>query len=188
MLLNLFRNFPARVKTWNIPRLIQIWIFALIMLVFQLLWEQFENELNAVPFFLILSERIGNILLTVTPEIINPLIDQDIVRSGISLILPSGFYVSYFFYLSGIKQLCLVVVLFLLVPGPWMKKIWYIPLNILVILFFVFIRFLMLTMHCLVYPEHLHLIQDLLFGPMFYFEILILWLAWVLIVAKTAKI
>jgi len=188
MLFHSFRNLPNRIKSWNTPLLVQIWFFLIILLFFQLLWESFEEELSLIPFLLILSDTIGKMLLTITPELLNPLIKQDIVRSGAGLILPGGFTVSYFFYLSGIKQMCLVIILFLLVPGPWVKKVWYIPLNILMILLLVLIRFVMLTMHCLAYPEHMHLIQDLLFGPMFYFEILIMWLAWVLIVAKTARI
>ena len=188
MPVNPIRRFTAVIKSGKYPFLIQIWIFLLIILFFQLLWESFEKVLNTVPLFVALSEKTGDILLTLTPWIINPLISHDITRNVISLILPSGFYVSYFFYLSGIKQLCLVIILFIIVPGPWRKKLWYIPLNILMILLFVVIRFLMLTMHCLIYPEHLHLIQDLLFGPMFYSEIFFSWMAWVLLVARTAKL
>ena len=90
--------------------------------------------------------------------------------------------------MSGIKQMCLVSLLFILIPGPWKKKLWFVPVTVVLIFITVFIRFLLLTMHCLIYPEHIHLIQDLLVGPMFYFEILVMWMAWVVIIAKTASL
>ena len=188
MLSALKRSLQTRIKSWNLPLVIQAWIFFLVMLFFQLIWESFESELNSFPPFIFISDAIGNVLLNTIPAIINPVFDVDIVRDGISLILPNGLYFNYFFYLSGVKQMCLVITLFLIVPGPWIKKLWFIPCSLIIIQITVFARFLIVNIHCLIQPEHVHLLQDLLFGPLFYFEILVLWLAWVLIVAKTASL
>ncbi|NQV01772.1 MAG: hypothetical protein HQ542_03950 [Bacteroidia bacterium] len=183
-----YKNLSNKIKRWNYPMIIQGWIFFLIMLFFQLIWEYFETELDNFPPFVFISEIIGNFLLTITPAIVNPMIEVNIVRDGISLILPNGLYISYFFYLSSIKQMCLVITLFIIVQGPWKKKIWYIPLTLFIIQITVLVRFLLINVHCLVQPEQLHLLKDLLFGPLFYFEILIMWMAWVLLVAKSASL
>ncbi|MFH1296915.1 MAG: hypothetical protein ABIJ04_06540 [Bacteroidota bacterium] len=184
----LSKNLLNKLKSWNFPLIIQAWIFFLVMLFFQLIWESFESELNSFPPFVFISDAIGKFLLNTTPAIINPVFDVDIVRDGISLILPNGLYINYFFYLSGVKQMCLVVTLFLIMPGAWFKRLWFIPLCLIIIQITVFVRFFVLNIHCLTQPEHIHLLQDMLFGPLFYFEILVLWLAWVLIVAKTASL
>ena len=181
-----YKDLPNKIKSWNIPLIIQVWIFFLIILFFQLIWGNFEIEIVNFQPFIVISDAIGNFLLTIIPAIVNPLFEVDITREGISLILPNGLYVNYIFNLSGIKQMCLVIVLFLIVPGPWVKKIWFIPLNLFIIQITVLIRFFMIIIHCLVQPEHANFLPDLLFGPMFYIEILIIWLAWILIVAKTA--
>lgn len=182
------KHFPKRVKRWNTSMLIQVWIFFLILLFFQLMWDRFETEITTFPFFVLISDSIGNVLLTLIPAIINPVFKVDIIREGISLILPNGLYISFFFYLSGVKQMCLIVVLFLLVQGPWQKKFWFIPACLTVLLFTVFFRFFLLNLHCLTQPEQLHMIKDFLFRPLFYFEILIMWMVWVFMVAKTARL
>ncbi len=184
----LLKHFKNRIKKWNTPLLIQLWIFLLFIFLFQLLWGKFEIDLNTIPLFVNISDHIGNLLLVTTPALLNLLFDVEIVRNGISIILPNGFSIDYDFYLSGIKQMCLVILLFILIPGPWKKKLWYVPITVIGIFVTVFIQFLVLTFHCLVHPEHLHLIQDLLVGPIFYFVILVMWMAWVLVIAKTASL
>lgn len=156
------------------------------MLFFQLVWENFEPEIETFPPIVFLNDVIGGFLLTITPDLINPLAEEDIIRDGISLILPNGLYVSYVFCLSGIKQMCLVITLFIIAQGSWKKKVWFIPLTLFIIQATVLIRFLLLNLYCLVQPEQLHLVKDFFFTPLLYIEILIMWMAWVLIVGKTA--
>ncbi|MBN1198206.1 MAG: hypothetical protein JXA23_02560 [Bacteroidales bacterium] len=183
-----FPNLFEKVKHWNLPLLIQGWIFFLVLLLFQLIWENFEAEITSFLPFVFLSDAIGNLQLTIIPALVNPLTDAGIIRDGISLILPNGLYINYFFYLSGIKQMCLVIILLLIAPGPWKHKAWFIPLALLIIQATVFGRFFLLNLYCLIQPEQLHLVKDFLFIPLFYLEILILWMAWVLLVAKTATL
>ncbi|MBC8435934.1 MAG: hypothetical protein H8D88_00060 [Bacteroidetes bacterium] len=168
--------------------MIQLWIFILFIFCYQLLWDKYEVDLNTIPLFLKISDFIGNLLLVTTPAVLNLLFNIEIVRSGFSIILPNEFSINYFFYLSGIKQMCLVILLFILIPGPWKQKLWYVPITVIGIFITVFVQFLVLTFHCLVHPEHLHLIQDLLVGPIFYFVILVMWMVWVLVIAKTASL
>lgn len=181
-----FKYLSEKQARWNLPLLIQGWIFFLALLFFQLIWGNFETEITTFPPLTALSDVLGNLQLTGIPALISPLTGAVIIRDGISLILPNGFYINYFFYLSGIKQMCLVIFLFVIAPGPWKKKLWFIPLALLVIQFTVFFRFFLLTLYCLIQPEQYHLVKDYLFIPFFYFEILILWMVWVLLVAKTA--
>jgi len=182
------RRLKERIRRWNLPLVIQTWIFVLIMLFFQIFWESYEAEINTFPPLVAWSDAMGEFLLWITPAILNPLFNAGIAQEGISLILPNGFYVSYFFHLSGIKPVLIVLFMIVLLPGPWIRKVWYAPACVAVILFTVFLRFILLTIHCMIFPEHLHLIQIMLFGPMFYLEILVMWAAWVLLIARTARL
>jgi exosortase/archaeosortase family protein len=158
------------------------------MVSFQVLWESNEAAITVWPPLALISDWIGNFLLRITPAILNPLLRIDILREGNSLVLADGFYVSYWFHFSGLKQILLVICLFLFIPGAWLRKLWFIPLNIAIILFLVILRFMVLTIHCTIYPEHFHLLQDILFGPLFYFEILMMWLIWIVYVAKRSTL
>ncbi|MBE0647887.1 MAG: hypothetical protein IH596_08890 [Bacteroidales bacterium] len=175
-------------RNWNSPLLFQGWIYCLVVLFFHLIWENFETEIDAFPPFIFLSDAIGNVLLSVIPLLINPVIDTDIIRQDVSLILPNGLYLSYFFYLSGIKQMCLIICLFIIAQGPWKKKVWFIPAALAVMQITVFVRFFLLSIYCMYQPEQLNLMKDWLFTPLFYAEILIIWMAWVLLVAQTASL
>jgi len=181
------KGLSNKIRNWNFPLIIQTWIFFLIILFFHLLWENFEFEIATFQPFILFNDAIGNFLLTTSPSIINPMLDVDITRNGISLILPSGLSVTYYFNLSGIKQMCLVIILFLIVPGPWMKKLWFIPVSLIIVQITVFVRFIMVIVNCLVQPEQVNFLLDVLFGPLFFVEFLILWLAWILLVAKTVS-
>jgi exosortase/archaeosortase family protein len=179
---------PTKKSRWNHQLALQMWIFILIMLFFQLGWEYFEAEITTWTPLVWFSNLLGNWVLQVTPAILNPVYDLNIYREDVSMVLPSGFYVGFFFHLSGIKQMVFVLFMMLLLPGPWRKKMWFTPICIVALFVSVFLRFLMLTLHCVTYPEHLHLIQDMLFGPLFYLEILFFWGVWVLLIAKTASL
>lgn len=181
-------RFSRFLSRWNLRLLYELWLFIVVMTLFQAIWESNEAAITSWPSLTRTSDLIGETLLQTTPAILNPLLRMDIVRESNSLILPNGFYVGYWFYFSGLKQMLLVTILFLVIPGRWIDKIWYIPLNILMILMLVFMRFIILTTHCTIYPEHLHLLQDILFGPLFYFEILVSWIVWVVYVARKTSL
>jgi len=182
------KGLSNKIKNWNIPLIIQTWVFFLIILFFHLLWENFEFEIAAFRPFILFSDAIGNFLLTTSPSIVNPMFEVDITRNGLSLILPSGYSVPYYFNLSGIKQMCLIIILFLIVPGPWIKKLWFIPVSLVIIQVTVFLRFFMVIVNCLIQPEQVNFLLDVLFGPLFFVELLVLWLAWILLIAKTVTL
>jgi hypothetical protein len=177
-----------QLSSWNLRLLSELWLFMVIMVIFQVIWESNEAAISSWPLLVSISNVTGDVLLRVTPVILNPLLRIDIVREANSLVLPDGFYVSYWFSFSGIKQMLLVTLLFLIIPGPMIRKLWFIPLNILLILMMVFFRFIILTLHCTIYPEHYHLLQDILFGPMFYFEIMMMWIIWIVYVARITSL
>jgi len=181
------KSFRKYLHNWNFWFFFEFCIFLFIFYPFEIFWGSYENDIRNIPFLGRLSNSIGTILLDLIPRILNPVLRLDLVHDKNSIILSNGFHVKYGFNLSGLKQMFLVFIVFLIISGSWIKKLWYIPLNIIFILFLVVIRFLVLTAHCTIYPEHYQILQTILFGPMFYFEIIIMWIIWVLFVAKTGS-
>jgi len=177
----------AHIQNWNLRLFVELWIFTLIFYFFHFFWISYSAKINDFSFFVWISGFIGNILLNITPTVLNSLLHLDVVSDGNSIVLPNGFHVIYWFDLSGLKQMLQVLFIFLIISGPWSKKIWFIPLNIGIILVLVLFRFVILTAHCTIYPEHFHLLQTIVFGPMFYFEMIIMWITWVLFIAKTGN-
>jgi exosortase/archaeosortase family protein len=172
----------------NLTLLNEFLLFLVVVVLFQVIWELYEEAILLFWPLTIASNFIGEVLLSLTPELLNPLLRIDIMRDGTSLVLPDGFLINYQFTFSGIKQILLSVTLFLIIPGPWLRKTWFIPLNIAIILVMVILRFMVLAVHSTIYPEHYHLLQDLLFGPLFYTEILAMWMVWIVYVAKKTNL
>jgi len=174
-------------QNWNLRLFIELWIFTLIFNFFQFIWNSYSAEIDDIYFFTRISKFIGDILLKFTPPILNSSLHLDVVSNDASIVLPNGFNIIYSFNLSGLRQILLVLFVFIIISGPWSKKLWFIPLNIGIILVLILLRFVILTAHCTIYPQHFQLLQTILFGPIFYFEIIIMWIIWVLFIAKTGN-
>lgn len=80
---------------------------------------------------------------------------------------------------SGLKQFLQVILLFLLYPGPWRKKLWFIPLGILVMHLTNLFRIIGLSVVLLQWPDSWKFSHDYLFRPFFYVIIFSLWVWWV---------
>ncbi len=180
-----FINLKEWLHQWNLHLFFELWVFSLVFYAFHYSWLAFSESISEIPLIDSFSDLIGKSLLYITPPILNTLLHLNIIAGVTGISLPNGFHVIYGFDLSGIKQMMTVLILFLLISGPWKKKLWFIPLNLLILLVMVLFRFIVLTVHCTVHPEHFYILQAVLFGPMFYFEQIIMWIAWVLFIAKT---
>jgi exosortase/archaeosortase family protein len=80
---------------------------------------------------------------------------------------------------SGFKQLWQVLILFLLFPGPWKQKIWFIPLGMALMLVFNIFRVVGLSYSMIHWPQHWDIIHLWILRPIYYFIIFMLWVFWV---------
>jgi exosortase/archaeosortase family protein len=80
---------------------------------------------------------------------------------------------------SGLKQILQFVLLFLVFPGPWKKKLWFIPLGIVIVHLTNLFRIIGLSVVTVTIPEYWDFSHDYLFRPFFYVVIFALWLWWV---------
>ena len=80
---------------------------------------------------------------------------------------------------SGLKQFFQITILFLLFPGPWKHKLWFIPASILIMHGVNILRIVILSFVLVYYPDSWHFIHDWILRPFFYVIIFLEWLIWV---------
>jgi len=79
---------------------------------------------------------------------------------------------------SGFKQFLQWIVLMILYPGPWKKKLWYIPLGVLIVHLVNLLRVFGLSVQLFYFPYHFHFAHDYIYRPMFYAAMFVLWVIW----------
>ena len=80
---------------------------------------------------------------------------------------------------SGLKQMLQFSLLMILFPGPWIKKLWFIPLGIIVMHLTNLFRVVGLAVVMNTRPQYWDFSHDYIFRPIFYVVIFGLWLYWV---------
>jgi exosortase/archaeosortase family protein len=87
---------------------------------------------------------------------------------------------------SGLKPILQFILLMILYPGPWKKKLWFIPMGVVIVHLTNLFRIIGLSVVIVTEPQYWHFSHDNLFRPFFYVIIFLLWVWWVekLIVSK----
>ncbi len=80
---------------------------------------------------------------------------------------------------SGLKQFLQAALLFLVFPGPWKQKIWFIPLSIILMHLSNLLRIFLLAIAVNYKPEQFSFYHDIVLRPLFYVVIFGLWVWWV---------
>ncbi len=79
---------------------------------------------------------------------------------------------------SGDKQILQFALLMLLYPGPWRKKLWYIPMGMLIVHATNIIRVVLLSVTAVMEPHYMKTVHDTALRAMFYVVIFALWMGW----------
>jgi len=80
---------------------------------------------------------------------------------------------------SGLKQFFQIIILFMIFPGPWKHKLWYIPASILIMHGVNILRIVILSVILVNYPQSWHFTHDWILRPFFYVIIFLDWVIWV---------
>lgn len=80
---------------------------------------------------------------------------------------------------SGFKQMLQVLILFLLFPGPWKHKLWYIPAGMLAMFITNILRVVILSAVMIHWPQQWDFIHLWILRPFYYVVIFGLWVLWV---------
>jgi exosortase/archaeosortase family protein len=79
---------------------------------------------------------------------------------------------------SGFKQMLHLGILFMVYPGPWRKKLWFIPLGIVIMHLINLFRLVGLSLILQSNPEYFAQAHDNFFRPLFYILIFGMWIWW----------
>lgn len=95
-----------------------------------------------------------------------------------TLLFANNGYIEINHSCAGVKQFYQLFVLFLLFPGPWKHKLWYIPMSMFIMHFVNVFRIIALSVVVVEWPEVWHFAHDWVLRPFFYVVIFALWVIW----------
>lgn len=111
--------------------------------------------------------------------IISGMIEIEKVEISLNMIFPEGSMMWVNSGCSGLKQMIQFTLLMLIFPGPWKKKLWFIPLGIAVMHLTNIFRIVGMALVVDNWPQHGDFSHDYIFRPFFYLVIFLLWVWWV---------
>lgn len=177
----MFRNiiqYLDRQKFWP---LVDALLFALITWVFHKLWWMFSGEIYSVQLFTSIADWLAASVYTISAWIDRHILGMSITLYEVNIIRFNdnlhGIQVNE--SCSGFKQMYQVLVLFLLFPGPWKHKLWYIPAGIAAMFVTNIIRIVALSLIMLHWPAQWDFMHMWVLRPFYYVVIFILWVLWV---------
>lgn len=159
---------------------VDVGLFALITYGFHLLFRQFSSEIMANDFMSVSAEwlalQVYEISLWINRHILGFLITTEPVNT---MWFSNGGYITVNESCSGLKQFYQVLVLFVLFPGPWKHKLWFIPLGFFIMFLTNVFRIVSLSVILLWQPEVWDFSHDWILRPFFYIVLFGLWVWWV---------
>ncbi len=160
--------------------LINVAIFILITYFFHELWWAFSKEIKSVPGVLETAEWLAHQVFTASLWFIQATYDSGAVAEANNTIRFSNLgYITVNESCSGLKQFYQILVLFVLFPGPWKHKSWFIPMSIIIMHFTNISRIILLGMITLWLPDYWDFAHTWILRPFFYVVIFMLWVWWV---------
>lgn len=147
---------------------------------FHLLYRHFAADINGWTWVGVLnewlSERVFYQSLWIDRHLLGLEVQTEAVRT---MIFSNGGKVWITYGCSGLKLIFQVTVLFLLFPGPWKHKLWYIPLGWILMHLANLFRIVSLSVMVLWKPEYWDFSHDWILRPFFYLIIFGMWVVWV---------
>ena len=180
MIKEYYTNYKTFIKKHKLQPFVDIAIFGIITVVFHFLWW------NGLKSFLLNFMAFQQTEAFLAHQVFLPSvwIVENVLRYTIqsfdnTLFFENNGYVAVEGSCSGLKQFYQWTVLMILFPGPWKKKLWYIPTGILIIHIVNIFRIVTLSVVVVHWPQQWHFIHEWILRPFFYVVIFGMWVYWV---------
>lgn len=161
------------------PFLWEIGLFLLITIVFHNLWWYFASEIKSFNVILQCSDILAHLVHQASFWVVENVFRLLINEEGIHTIhFSNGKALVVAESCSGLKQFFQVGVLFLVYPGTWIHKLWYIPLSFIVIHLTNILRVVALSLWMAYDIPFWDFAHDWLMRPSYYVVIFALWYFW----------
>ncbi len=160
--------------------IIDVALFAIITFTFHELWWTFSAFIKSFGFVLNTAEWLSDQVFAAAYWFNIHILGLQITDEGANLMrFSNGGYVQVVESCSGLKQFYQIFVLFLLFPGPWKHKLWFIPMSIIIMHIVNISRIIILSIMVVWKPEYWNFTHDWILRPGFYIVIFMLWVWWV---------
>lgn len=166
-----------------------VFLFAAITIVFHVLWRLGRDWFEASSLYLSLSDFTTHIVYLSAAWMNERVIGLELLRLDAVCsfrfldggLPPEGRVTGTLIVdhtCSGLKQFYQAFFLFLLYPGPWRHKLWYIPLAIVVMHLLNVFRVVALSLVMVHAYQHWDFMHDWVLRPFFYVVLFALWVVW----------
>lgn len=177
-MLSSIKNYLTRKRLWP---LVDVLLFVIITWGFHLLWWSVfapvisNSGLNAI------ADILASTVYSLSAWVDLHLLGMDIVLYPVNIIHFNANNSSMAINesCSGFKQMWQVIVLFVLFPGPWKNKLWFIPAGMLAMFITNIIRVVLLSIVMIHWPAQWDFIHLWVLRPFYYVVIFALWVWWV---------
>lgn len=158
---------------------IDIGLFMFITLGFHKLWWFFAAEIKSTTFIQYSADALAEQVYVVTYWLNEHVFGLRMTAEGWNTMrFENGKALLVAESCSGLKQFFQVAVLFILYPGPWKHKAWFIPLGFVAIHLTNIFRVLVLSLWMAHDVPHWDFAHDWIMRPMYYVVIFGLWYVW----------
>lgn len=160
--------------------LIDVALFMIITYGFHLLYNSFKDEITSIPFVQLMQLWLADVAFDISFWINESIFKIKVTALSDNVML---FLNSWSMQInetcSAFKQFYQVLVLFLLFPGQWKHKLWFIPMSMIVMFLTNIFRIVVLSIILNWKPEYFEFNHDWILRPFFYVILFLLWVWWV---------
>ncbi|MBE9485358.1 MAG: archaeosortase/exosortase family protein [Bacteroidetes bacterium] len=179
---NVFISIKNFIRKHHLEVLKDVALFILITAGIHFAWRFWQTQFNYAPIRDFMYGLMGQMAAEVYREsvwVIDRLLDITRVDETMYMYFPNRAIMYVNDGCSGLKQILQFGLLMLIFPGPWKKKLWFIPLGMLIMHLTNIFRMIGLAVIMNNWPWYWHFSHDYIFRPLFYLVIFLLWMFWV---------
>lgn len=155
-------------------------LFVLITYFFHLLFRYFAADIMSVPAIIASGNWLAHVVFLVSLWINEHFLGMQVATEPVNTMWFLNKYgLTVNSSCSGLKQFYQVLVLFVLFPGPWRHKLWFIPFSCFIMFITNVFRIVMLSIVQSWRPEYFSFTHTWVLRPFFYVILFILWIWWV---------
>lgn len=180
MIKDLYSNYNSFVKKHKLQPIVDVVIFSVITLFFHYIWwHGLKSFLLNFAGFKQMEAFLAHQVFLPSAWIVEHILRYPIQAFDNTLFFENNGYVAVVGSCSGLKQFYQWTVLMLLFPGPWKKKLWFIPSGIIIIHIVNIFRIVVLSVVVVHWPQNWDFIHEWILRPFFYVVIFGMWVVWV---------
>jgi len=168
-------------KSKKAKPLIDVALFVIITVVIHELWWKYSTAIYSIPGFMSLTGWLAYEVFLVSSWINMHIlgIDMQTAPGNTMIFLKNNYSIYINESCSGFKQMIQIIILFVVFPGPWKHKLWFIPACIVSMFLVNVLRVIGLSYAMIWSPEHWDFIHLWIMRPFYYVAIFLMWVIWV---------